>query len=140
MNDHRFADQVLSQVPAHPVRFPRATYDPDGDCIEFLLSNESYYARRIDSLITVYRSQESNEIVGSLITGVRKFLTQVLQRAPGFKVEIRDGRILLQHIFTAWLWCERVAAENQEVHLYNFLRARAEEAGAEVEVPELLAA
>jgi hypothetical protein len=140
MKENSFVDQVLSQVPSRPVPFPQVTYDPDGDCIEFLLSNESYYAQRLDGLTTIYRSQETSEIVGSLLTGVRAFLARVLQRAPGFRVEIQDGRIRLEHLFTARLWSEVGPPGGEEVYLYRLLRNKAEETGAEVEVPDLAAA
>ena len=40
---------------------PTATYDPDGDCIEFLAKPDPFYAERIDDLVTVYYSQETGE-------------------------------------------------------------------------------
>jgi hypothetical protein len=46
---------------------PIAHHDPDGDCIEFIASDESYYAQRLDSLVTVYIGRETGEIVGSFI-------------------------------------------------------------------------
>jgi hypothetical protein len=50
-----------------------STYDPDGDCIEFLAKPDPFYAERVDDLVTVYYSQETNEVIGSLITDVRSF-------------------------------------------------------------------
>jgi hypothetical protein len=51
---------------------PTATYDPDGDCIEFLAKPEPFYAEQIDDLVTVYYSQETGEITGYLVEGVSK--------------------------------------------------------------------
>src|SRR5205823_2572162 len=84
MNNEEFAHHVLSQVPVDQPFEPTTYYDPDGDCIEFIAAPDSYYAERIDTLLTVYRSQETHEIIGSLIKGVSKFLRAFLQRAPGF--------------------------------------------------------
>lgn len=65
-----FAEWVLSRVPEKLASFPLVSYDPDGDSIEVLLTNESYYAQwRGD--VTVYRSQETDEVVGVLIEGAR---------------------------------------------------------------------
>lgn len=83
---------------------PAATYDSDGDCIEFLAKPDPFYGERVDDLVTVYYSQETNEVVGSLIKGVSRFCDDVLARMPGFKIEICDGRIRLVHIFLARLW------------------------------------
>ncbi|MCK4787137.1 MAG: hypothetical protein KAV87_25485, partial [Desulfobacteraceae bacterium] len=52
---------------------PNARYDPDGDCIEFFTKPHSFYAERIDDLVTVYYSHETKEIIGSLIKGVSEF-------------------------------------------------------------------
>lgn len=83
---------------------PTATYDRDGDCIEFLAKPDAFYAERIDDLVTVYCSQETDEVIGSLIKGVSKFCVEVEGKLPGFKIEIHDGPVRLQHIFQARLW------------------------------------
>jgi len=83
---------------------PTATYDPDGDCIEFLAKPDSFHAERIDDLVTVYYSQETDEVIGSLIKGVSAFCRELTGKLPGFKIEILDGKIQLQHIFLAQLW------------------------------------
>lgn len=83
---------------------PTAIYDPDGDCIEFLAKPDAFYAERVDDLVTVYYSQETNEVIGSLIKGVSRFCDDLLAKMPGFKIEIHDGRVRLLHIFLARLW------------------------------------
>src|SRR5512147_1712728 len=85
---------------------PTATYDPDGDCIEFIARPDSFYAERIDDLVTVYYSHETNEIIGSLIKGVSGFCKTVLKQFPGFMIEMHDGKVRLQHLFRARLWAE----------------------------------
>lgn len=61
--------------PSEPFE-PSATYDPDGDRIEFIARPDSFYAERVDDLVTVYYSHETNEIVGSLIKGVSQLSRQ----------------------------------------------------------------
>ena len=99
-----------------------AHYDPDGDCIEFLMSNESYRAERLDSLVTVYIGRRSNEVVGSLIKDVSKYVRDALDRFPGFKVEILDGRIKLEHLFTLRLWESPLDPKGTVVLVYQKLR------------------
>lgn len=137
MTNDEFAALVLSKVPPGQAFKPTAYYDADGDCIEFISAPDSYYAERIDSLLTVYRSQETNEIVGSLIKGVRQFIQQVVQRAPGFRIEVRDGRIKLTHLFTAKLWTQSMDANAVPGIVYQKLRDQAEETGAEADVGDL---
>ena len=86
---------------------PVAIYDPDGDCIEFLAKPDPFYAERIDDLVTVYYSQETAELIGSLIKGVSKFCSDMARQMPGFKIEIQDGPARLVHIFRARLWSQR---------------------------------
>lgn len=85
---------------------PTATYDPDGDCIEFLAKPDPFVAERIDDLVTVYYSQETGELIGSFIKGVSKFCADIALRMPGFKIEVHDGPVHLVHIFRARLWSQ----------------------------------
>jgi hypothetical protein len=43
---------------------PTATYIRSGDCIEFVAKPGRYRAERLDELVTVYLSEENDEIVG----------------------------------------------------------------------------
>src|SRR5262245_34116816 len=80
---------------------PTATYDPDGDCIEFLVKPDPFHAERVDDLVTVYYSQVTGEVIGSLLKGVSAFCKKMTERLPGFRIEIRDGRVRLVHLFQA---------------------------------------
>ena len=83
---------------------PSATYDGDGDCIEFIASPDVYRAQRLDDLVTVYYGQETGKIVGSLIKGISSFREQMGNKIPGFIIEIEDGPVKLVHILRAKLW------------------------------------
>src|SRR5713226_4287966 len=98
-SNEEFAKRMLLLArPAGQFR-PTATYDRDGDCIEFLAKPDAFYAERVDDLVTVYYSQETGEVIGSLIKGVSKFCNDFLKKMPGFKIEIYDGRVRLVHLF-----------------------------------------
>lgn len=127
-----FATYVLGQVEEGRPFQPQVFYDQDGDCIEFLASNEPFYAERIDSLVTVYYGEETGEIVGSLIKGVKRFIEEITAKVPGFRIEVEDGRIRLEHLFTAKLWY----AEPREelVVTYKKLRDVAEKLDAAAEL------
>jgi hypothetical protein len=94
---------MLMARPAERFK-PTATYDPDGDCIEFVAKADPFYAERIDDLVTVYYSQETGELMGSLIKGVLRFCADMAKRMPGFALEIQDGNVRLVHLFRARLW------------------------------------
>jgi len=111
---------TLLARPAHEFK-PTATFDPDGDCIEFLAKPDPFYAERVDDLVTVYYSQETDEVVGSLIKGVSKFCRDMLSKLPGFKIEITDGQVSLQHIFLARMWSEKLEPDELTTLTYRKL-------------------
>jgi len=94
---------MLLARPAEQFR-PTATYDPDGDCIEFLAKPDPFYGERVDDLVTVYYSQETGEVIGSLVKGVSKFCQEFCKKNPGFRIVIHDGPVHLEHLFLARLW------------------------------------
>ncbi len=98
INDN-FAELALKYIGSDDKFVPVATYDEDGDCMEFLTSNETFYAKRIDDLVTVYYSQETDEIIGSLIKGVSTYINKLRKTMPGFIVEIHEGSNMLSHLF-----------------------------------------
>jgi hypothetical protein len=139
MSNDQFAQLVLNAVSPDAKFQPTATYDPDGDCIEFIAAPDSFYAERVDSLVTVYRSQDNDAVVGSLIKGVSQFVRDVLQRVPGFRIEIHAGRIKLEHLFTAKLWSGSIVHDALPALVYQDLRKVAMAASVEVEVPGVAA-
>jgi hypothetical protein len=134
VTDSEFADHMMRLATSCGRFEPTAIYDPDGDCIEFLAKPHPFYARRIDDLVTVYHSQETDEIVGSLIKGVTGFRTKILEKMPGFAIEIQDGRVRLVHIFLAQLWASNVQPLEIVVRTYKKLIEVAEEADLEADM------
>ena len=125
-----FAKQMMLLArPAAKFR-PTATYDRDGDCIEFLAKPDGFYAERVDDLVTVYYSQETHEVIGSLIKGVSKFLQDV----PGLKVVIEDGRVKLEHLFLARLLSSKKQVQDMATLTYRKLIDMAEEVDAEADL------
>jgi hypothetical protein len=110
-----------------------ATFDPDGDCIEFLAKPDPFYAERVDDLVTVYYSQETGEVVGSLIKGISQFCREIVERAPGFRITIEDAPIRLDHIFLARMWTKQTEPEEMVTLVYQKLIDVAKETGAEID-------
>lgn len=123
--------ETLEREPFKPTVF----YNQYGDCLEFVASNEPYYAERVDSLVTVHRSIETNEIVGSVIKGIKTRVKAILEETPGFKIEIKDGRVLLEHFFTL----QQFAAKDTVVAIvYQQLRDIAAETHLEADLQPCL--
>ncbi len=130
-------DDFMTEMEARfgpPQEFqPTATYIPAGDCIEFVARPGRYHAQRLDDLVTVYLSEENGEIVGSLIKGVRKLCRQLTEKLPGFKINVEDGRVRLEHLFLAHLWSEPLPSKVIE-RTYRKLIEVAQETRAEAEL------
>ncbi len=128
-------EKLLQQASPAESFTPQAYYDPDGDCVELLLSNKPFYAERIDGLLTVYLSEEDDEIVGSQIKGLKAHLKKVLEDYPGFQIDIRAGKVCLAHLFSARLWSQGdLNPEDCRVIYYQRLRDAANKADLEPQV------
>lgn len=130
--DNFMAEMEAMFGPPRPFQ-PTATYIPAGDCIEFLARPGRYRAERLDDLVTVYLSETDDQIVGSLIKGVRALCRQLTEKLPGFRINIEDRRIRLEHLFLARLWSEPTPDKLAE-KTYRQLIQVAEETGVEAEL------
>jgi hypothetical protein len=103
LTNAEFAKMVMEQAsPQRPFQ-PSATYDPDGDCIEFIIKPDNFYAHRVDELLTVYRSEKTGELVGSFIKSVRSFCKKLIQQHPAFAIVIEEAPVRLSLLFLARL-------------------------------------
>lgn len=134
LSNAEFARQVLSLADPDAPFVPQVLCDRDGDCIEFLSRPDPFYAERVDDLVTVYYSQETGEVIGSLLKGVSRFCDQMLKRMPGFQIEIIDGRVKLVHLFRAKLWSDKHDPESLPTLTYRKLMKVAEESKAVAEL------
>jgi hypothetical protein len=101
LTNDEFASRVFDLAKPVEKFTPTAYFDHDGDCIEFLASPDNFYGERVDDLVTVYYSETTGEVVGSLLKGVRVLCDKILARLPGFKIVIRHDKVKLDHIFLA---------------------------------------
>jgi hypothetical protein len=76
MDETRNSIREWFEAPEQPAEAPpKSYYSQAGDCAFFLFSDDPYYAERVDSVLTVYRSIESQErIIGAQIKGVSSLL------------------------------------------------------------------
>ena len=134
MSNDKFAEHVMKLARAAAPFQATTTYDPDGDCIEFLASPDPFYAERVDELLTVYYSQETQEIIGSQIKGFSRFCKEMLEKLPGLKIEIQDGPVTLQHIFLAKLWTSNPQPDKMAMLTYRKLIEVARQSDAKADL------
>jgi hypothetical protein len=88
--------------------------------------------------VTVYYSQELHEVMGSLIKSASKFCNEILTRLPGFRIEVIDLNVRLEHIFLAKLWSAEHESSELATITYRKLIKAAEETGVTLEGAEQL--
>ena len=71
-------DDYLTNHPPDPNRkfVPLSWYNRDGDEIEVLWSDESYYAQWLNPSVTVLIGQESGKVVGVYVGRVRELIME----------------------------------------------------------------
>ena len=134
LTNDEFAAKVIELAGAAGPFRPTAYYDPDGDCIEFLARPDNFYGERVDDLVTVYYSEETGEVIGSLLKGVTRLCDDLLKRLPGFKIEIQHGKVKLVHIFRAKLWASEMDPAGMATLTYQKLIEVAGQTNVEVEL------
>lgn len=109
---------------------PSAHYDADSDTMTLYFSNEPDYARRLNSRVTIYLSDESHKLVGCRVKGVRT----VLEDIGWFDASIRHGKVRVDLLFLS-LHGTFNGEDGRE--LYRRLGEIVAGSGMEVAIPEL---
>lgn len=128
-----FADSCLSGMEDRAGFEPHAFHNREGDCVEWYFMPDSFHAERIDDLVTVFVSRETDEPVGAMIKNVRKFVDEIQESAPGFKRECRGEGIKIEYLLTAGLW-RRGDTEEDAVAIYFHLREVADKSDVRVDL------
>jgi hypothetical protein len=135
MNAEEFAQLVLAQSDLEKDFAPFSVYDHDGDCIEFIAKPDAYFAERVDGIVTVYYSEESNEMIGAQIKGIKSLMRQ----SPGLSIEVHDGPVRLHFLLRARIWREDPKLAKISVIKYKKLISLAEASDAKVDLHSLVA-
>lgn len=88
-----FLDNILDEFGEEPGFDPQPWYNQYGDCVVFHASEEEAYADRIDLILTLYRSVETDEVIGFQVKGVRAIVE--LSGFNGFAIstKTKDGNV-----------------------------------------------
>jgi len=137
-NEELMRRMMLLARPGESFR-PTASYDADGDCIEFLFKPDPFYAERVDDLLTVYYSQESHDVIGSLIKGVSSFCRKIADKMPGFQLDVQDRKVRIVHIFRAGMWDSTKDPSGMASLSYKKLISVADSTKVEADMPPIFA-
>lgn len=69
-----FLDEIREAMNGEEQFKPRPWYNSYGDCLVFHASDEMGCADRIDGLLTLYRSLDTDDVVGFQVKGVQAIL------------------------------------------------------------------
>ena len=135
LTNEEFGKVVMDLASPERPFVPKAIYDADGDFIEFVVKTDDFYAERIDDLLTVYRSEETDELVGSYIKSVSSFCKAIVKQSPLFAVIVEHPPIRLSHLFMARLLHFPPDSDQLQVvgAVYKELIEEAEEKKAEID-------
>lgn len=92
--------------------------DQDGDFVQFFSCRDAHYAQYVDEQLTVYCRRDDEKIIGARLSHV----STLLDRAPGIRLEVRDGKVGLRVLFMASRWTAETKIEEANKVLYEKVR------------------
>ncbi len=90
--------EFANSLTGTPEFSPKAWYNPDGDCVQYYFDNSESYRDRIDDKLTLYRSLETDRIVGCQIKGIRAMVRR-LGDVPLTQKELPLGVLVMMSHF-----------------------------------------
>ena len=108
-------------------------YNLAGDCIEYHFVPDESYADRVDSVLTVFRSVKTDEIVGCQVKGI----TALHQILGDFSFHFQAGNASLGVLILGAFYSGTRSryADSERKRLYDDLRGRLGQDGISREIP-----
>lgn len=114
LSNQEFANRIFEIAGAPVEHFePFAFYNTDGDCIEFFVSQDDYFAERIDDYLTLYLDMDTEQIVGFVVKNVKRILDRLSRQRRMMAFVIDDGRVQLRSLFVSLFAHENTDAEQE---------------------------
>ena len=125
-------NEFLKENPKGAFR-PWPLYVAEGDSLTFYVKDEESYGERVDDLLTIYKSIQTEEIVGCQIKGVRRKLAELNK----FMVTVKSPNLELGLLFLTYMATAESAIAR---HQYEWFGEQAAKLGASLPTKELLVA
>lgn len=106
-------DELMARIAREEPRpaQPGCFYSRDGDCVFCHIEDVSYYAERVDALLTVYRAEDDRRLVGAQIKGVSKLPTH---DALGLELR-REGSVQVVELLLLTFQSQETQVESEDV-------------------------
>jgi hypothetical protein len=127
--------ELIEYIKSHPLvgEFsPCAYYGPEEDALLFYFRNDPDYAKRINTRVTIYLSEDTDELVGCQIKGVGRVLHELGQ----LDVTIKHGPVQLAIVLLAFM--EPMLQRPETRNIYREVYKRAKETEVKLMMPELV--
>ena len=102
LSHQEFTNRIF-EIAGEPVEHfePFAFHNTDGDCIEFFVLPDDYFAERIDDYLTLYLDMDTEQVVGFVIKNVKRILERLSRQRPAMAFIVDDGIVVLRSLFVA---------------------------------------
>ena len=102
LSHQEFINRIF-EIAGEPVEHfePFAFHNTDGDCIEFFVLPDDYFAERIDDYLTLYLDMDTEQIVGFVIKNVKRILDRLSRQRQAMAFVVDDGIVALRSLFVA---------------------------------------
>ena len=96
-------------------------YSKDGDFLTYYVDGSDHYEERIDNVLTVYRSFDSDELVGFKIKGVRI----LLRKANESRFDVYEAdKLKVQLLISAGVLFDGSDTKSMEIYRYFLERTK----------------
>jgi len=118
LSHQEFTNRIF-EIAGEPVKHfePFAFHNTDGDCIEFFVLPDDYFAERIDDYLTLYLDMDTEQIVGFVIKNVKRILDRLSQQRPAMAFVVDDGTVVLRSLFVAMFANSKTCVRQEEQDL-----------------------
>ncbi len=123
--------ELIAHILSHPpegVFVPCAYYGEEEDALMFYFRNDPDYAKRINSRVTVYLSEDTDELVGCQIKGVGR----VLHELGELDLTIKHKGVKLKVVLLAVM--EPMLQRPETRKIYREVYKKAEETDVDLEL------
>ena len=124
LSEQEFTAKVL-EIAGKPVeRFkPFAFHNTDGDCIEFFVSPDDYFAERIDDYLTLYLDMDTEQIVGFVVKNVKRIMDRLSASKTATAFVIDDGKVCLRSLFNSMFLLDKNGGQDRELIVREYVKA-----------------
>jgi hypothetical protein len=107
---HTDLQQLMSE---HTEFSSKPVYSADGDFLSVFVRDSSCYAERVDDTLTIYKDDDTDELVGCKLKGIKTLLKKM--DASGIMVQ---DEFRMTALFLGWVAANKLRAQDVDILRY----------------------